>query len=226
MVVKLTTPKVKVFDQVQVNIAAIAEAITFNTQITACEVTMPIQVTGSNIMLPIDVQSSFVMLPIDIQGQIGELNIKCGDVAGNVNICIASAQKVGILLQPEWAAKEQLHKQWAIQLGGIASGSSDEHTFYTVPSSNGKTLFITGVGGSVKPTSSENYANRTRVRYALYKIIDETPYPLLFAGFAEGCLHVYPQPFRYPGGSKLHMNFYNYGPDAADIQLCPYGYEV
>lgn len=136
MSVQLTTPKVQVVNQVEVSIQAIAEIVTFDTQIVACEVTMPMKLSASDIMMPVDIEASYIALPVDIQGQyldlavsivaqtieklridivaqtLGELAIKAGDIAGNVDITIASCQKVGLFLQPEWAAKERNDKNF------------------------------------------------------------------------------------------------------------------
>ncbi|GAI35564.1 unnamed protein product, partial [marine sediment metagenome] len=56
--VSITKPDVKIIHTVDINIAAIAEAITFNAQITACEVIMPINIKTSEIQMPIDIQGS------------------------------------------------------------------------------------------------------------------------------------------------------------------------
>jgi len=245
MTVKLTTPKVKVFDQVEINIAAIAEAITFNTQITACEVTMPIQVTGSNIMLPIDVQSSYVALPVDIQAEmcvirmdivaqtigniamdiaavsIGEISIKCGDVTGNVNITIASAQKVGLLLQPEWAAKEQIDKDFwnSEENKGIGTQTKVGHL---VPA--GERLYITHIGGTIVGQSD---ADRDKNQICEVSIWDDTDEEYVFAaGGNGGVFSNFSKPLAIDGGHDVYFMINNYAGHTVSMRVAASGYEV
>lgn len=219
--VQLTTPKVKVFDQVEINIAAIAEAITFNTQITACEVTMPISVSGSAIQLPIDVQGSFIMLPIDIQGQIGELNIKCGDVAGNVNICIASTQKVGVFLQPEWAAKQQTDKN-LIGVGSNKGFGEAAIVQYIVAAAEG--FYVCGASAQINAQSSGDYDHFV---YCKLEVEDTTAGTSLgVTGGIGGAVIPFGKPMRVPAGNLVTGRCYNFSSLTCSCTVVIWGYEI
>lgn len=219
--VQLTTPKVSVFNEVAINIAAIAEAVTFNTEITACTVTMPIKVSSSEIMLPIDLQGSFIMMPIDIQGQIGELNIKCGDVTGNVNITIASAQKVGLFLQPEWAAKEQTDKNFRGTTSDLQYGL---YTLASYPVTKGKTLIVNHIGGK---SSGHNLADRDKPQMMSVSIYDETAEEYLFdAGGNGGIFASLPKPIRIPSEHYIWIMGWNWAGHNCDVTVSASGYEV
>lgn len=203
--VELVLAKKEVVNRVNVNIAAVAEVVTFNTQITACEVTMPINIKTSEIMMPIDLQGSFIMMPMDIQAQymnlaidivaqtignikmdiaaqtignigidvkaqtLGELAIKAGDVAGNVNITIASTQKVELTTSRDWASKES-------QEGGVfanlqISGDSSGDVISSVILASTKDFYVTNVEVIRKDQAGLFWYEITGLRGMYYSII-------------------------------------------------------
>jgi len=256
--VQLVPAKKEVVNRVEVDIQAVAEVVTFNTQIAACEVTipmniaacevtMPMNIMGSNVMVPLDIQSSFVAVPIDIQAQylnldidivaqtignikmdiaaqtignikmdiaaqtigniamdiaamsVGEIAIKCGDVAGNVNITIASAQKVGLLLQPEWATKEDDD----VDLGNWNQDCSAHSTI---------NLLYTQVSGydfyaEVVSIHSHSVAGDYGQGGAFYyELRDETDGDSILEGGGQfGTVDPMPRPVKIPSGHYLKL---------------------
>ncbi|GAI46437.1 unnamed protein product, partial [marine sediment metagenome] len=179
MVVQIVKPDVKITQVIDVDIVAVAAAVTIPIEIVACEVTMPIEITGSKIQLPIDIQGSFVAVPVDIQAQvcaididicaqtignlaiditaqtIGELSFKCGDVSGNVDITISKAQKVGVFMESEWESKQGNEKDQFKESGPLAWSVSVNTVDYAPPA--GKDLYVTGMGFSIYPANAEDY---------------------------------------------------------------------
>ena len=242
--VQLTTPKVRVFDQVEVNIAAIAEAITFNTQITACEVTMPINIKTAEIMMPIDLQGSFIMMPIDIQAQwmnlaidvvaqtigniaidikaqtLGELSIKAGDITGNVDITIASCQKVGLFLQPEWAAKQDTDKNLykSGQLNDFGAGGSIN---YQVPGD--KTLRIQSADCALVPLAAADADKQAHFWFTIWDSTDNIHYSNV--GGNGGAHMDFPKPIVIPGGHIVYAQIISRADYTTLYYLNAFGYE-
>lgn len=120
------------------------DALVAKVNITAQDLAeIEISIVAATIMAPVDIQGSYIMMPVDIQAQYVtlDINIKAKEVTLTIDI---EAQHVGIYLQPEWAAKEGVHKN----LYGTASGDAAtwvEVISYTV--TEGKTLYINDWGG-------------------------------------------------------------------------------
>jgi len=222
MTVKLTTPKVKVFDQVQVNIAAIAEAIAFNTHITACEVTMPITLTSSLIQVPIDIQGAWIQMPIDIQSQLSELDIKCGDVGGNVDITIASAQKVGVMIESEWESKQGNAKDQFKESGNLAWAESFSTVDYAPP--EGKDLYITGIAFSIYPAAADDYDHCLRGEAVLFcSYLGNEISPI---GGEGGGGITFPTPIKIPSQKNVSVRGTNWSNVTCKMHVGWWGYEA
>lgn len=215
--------------------------------IIASEVTLAISIESSTIMMPIDIQSSYVMVPIDIQAQYMNLaidivaqtigSIKMDMVAqsiGNIAISIAGqidnidislqAQNIGIALNPEWQVKQGNYKLFNVELFSIITDTSGEYDLYTVPT--GKKLVIWGIGIGLRPSSSANYANRTRGEFWVYSKEGSTYYPRWRCGAEQGNFFPLTEPLEIPAGGHAYATMYNRGPDTANLMVSLYCIEV
>jgi len=111
-----------------------------------------ININTAAIMMPVDIQCVYVMMPVDIQGQYVtlDINIKAQDVTINMDI---EAQSVGIYLQPEWAALQGTDKNFESGWTNLAFG---EYAYVTYSVPEGKTFYICGISGGLRPSAAGN----------------------------------------------------------------------
>ncbi len=221
MVVELHKPDVRVFDQVEVNIAAIAEAITLNTQITACEVTMPISLTSSLIQVPIDIQSSFVCVPCDLQAQYIDLDVKI--VAQTVNVDIEiNAQNVGVKIEAEWQSYLGNEKDQFKESGNLAWGASVSTVDYAA--GEGKDLYITGIAFSIYPAVADDYDHCLRGEAVLFcSYLGNEIAPI---GGEGGGGITFPTPIKIPSQKNVSVRGTNWSNVICKMHIGWWGYEA
>jgi len=242
--VSLRKAEVQVVNQVEVNITAVAELVTIPIDIVACNVTMPISLTGSEIQMPIDLQGSFIALPVDIQAEmcvlrmdisaqtiekiaidivaqtLGELAIKAGDIAGNVDITIASCQKVGLFLQPEWAAKQDTDKNLykSGQLDAFGAGASIN---YQVPGD--KTLRIQSGDCALVPLAAADADKQAHFWFTIWDYTDNIHYGNV--GGNGGAHMDFPKPIVIPGGHTVYVQLISRADYTTLYYFNAFGYE-
>ncbi|GAH99906.1 unnamed protein product [marine sediment metagenome] len=219
--VQLTTPKVQVFDQVEVNIAAIAEAITFNTQITACEITMPITLKASEIMMPVDLQGSFIMMPVDLQAQYVDLDVKI--VAQTVNVDIEiNAQNVGVKIESEWQSFQGNEKDQFKESGPLAWSESFATVDYAPP--EGKDLYITGMAFAIYPAAADDYDHHLRGEAVLFcSYLGNEISPI---GGEGGGGITFPTPIKIPSQKNVSVRGTNWSNITCKMHVSWWGYEA
>jgi hypothetical protein len=128
---------------------------TESIELLGSEVMVPFDVQGAYIQVPMDLQGALIQMPVDIQGQYIDLKVDIvaqtvGSIAidisaqtiGNLAISV-SAQSVGVYLQPEWAAKAGIDKDFQGEMD-FAAGYLNTYVVYTVPA--GKAFLVNQVG--------------------------------------------------------------------------------
>ncbi|GAI00658.1 unnamed protein product [marine sediment metagenome] len=221
MTIKLTTPKVKVFDQVQVNIAAIAERITMPIDIVACEVTMPITVSGSLIQIPVDIQGSYICCPVDLQAQYVDLDVRIVAQVVNVNIEI-NAQNVGVKIESEWQSFQGNEKDQFKESANLAWSESVSTVDYAPP--EGKDLYITGMAFSIYPAAPDDYDHHLRGEAVLFcSHLGNEISPI---GGEGGNGITFPTPIKIPSQKNVSVRGTNWSNITCKMHIGWWGYEA
>ena len=191
--------------------------------------------------MPVDIQAQYVTLNIDIVAQtVGNIGIDIkAQTVGNINVNLAAsdvtinvavtgtaniqitAQTVGIYLQPEWAAKTGVDKDFdALSTDkpwlGSASGT------YTVPA--GKTLYITDCSFFIRPV---NEYDASRPLYFIgYLYNDTTGATFARISGIGGAVKVFSKPGTIPENEVFAYAIYSTSMVKTDIAVHANGFEV
>ena len=178
---------------------------------------MPIDIQSSYIMMPVDIQAQYVTLKIDIVASAVTLNVA---VTGTADIQI-TAQTVGVYLQPEWAARENLDKSIrAYDTNKPFEGSAS--TSYVVPA--GKTLYIVSVSFIQHVNAAVDYDHHL---WGEVHLIDMTTGATLYkvAGHGGGNL-ILPTPAIIPGEHEFQLYIINSSNVNCYLDGVTLGYEM
>jgi len=203
------------------------------------------QIIGSDIMVPIDIQAAYIMMPIDIQAQYVTLDIDIvAQSVGNIAIDIAAqsagaisvditaqtiaqldinidAQNVGVYLQPEWAAKTGIDKNFAYSVSNVAGGSQGSGS-YTVPS--GKTLYICGMSFKISAYAS---ANADLNQMGAMRIKNQTDgIELACIGGNGGGSVTFSKPHVIPANKEFWYIYEVNTNHNCDIRIATWGFEI
>ena len=203
------------------------------------------QIIGSDIMVPIDVQAAYIMMPIDIQAQYVTLDIDIvAQSVGNIAIDIAAqsagaisvditaqtiaqldinidAQNVGVYLQPEWAAKTGIDKNFLLTASNKTYGQYTEGA-YTVTS--GKTLYICGASFAIQASAAAN-ADLPQIGYVNLMNYTDTIYLAYIGGNGGGSV-TFPKPVSVAGGKSFRYYLQVFANHACEAELSIWGYEI
>lgn len=131
------------------------------------------------------------------------------------------AQRVGVYLQPEWAAKEGDDKNFKA-VDADKAPSEAVYVGYTVPT--GKTLFITQLGFS---SHGHNAADRDKHQMCHGSIEDNTLSTRIWLqGGNGGGSQSFSKPIAIPEDHQVNFLCYNFANHNCDLKVAAGGYEV
>ena len=139
----------------------------------------------------------------------------------DLSMHIETAQKVGLYLQPEWAALQALDKNFVTQ-GLDVSPEVAVYLDYAVPS--GKNLYVCGYSTSITSNLVTDYDHHIRVRGHIRNYTDNIL--LVHMGGEGGSGLTFPKPVTIPGGKTMRINAQNFNNIDCDIFLSTWGYEI
>jgi len=202
-----------------VSIASIAGGVTFNIGTVSGTVNVAIQ--SSAVTLNIAIQSSAVTLNVNITNTtINVSGSVTATISGTVSINI-TAQNVGVYLQPEWAAKTGVDKNFLASTTNVAFGSGI-YGDYTV--ATGKTLYICGF-------SCDNFAYNqadadSNQMCCVYLTDMTTDVRLAEIGGNGGAGMVLSKPIAIPSGHQFRYRVTNRANHYTSLGITVWGYEV
>jgi len=180
-----------------------------------------VNIAASAVTMNVAIQSSAVTLNVNISSQTANINVNIAAQAGNVTINVA-AQSVGVYLQPEWAAKSGIDKDFQGE-ADFAAGAANTYTVYTVPAN--KAFFVNQVGLiDLLNTSNQTFAPPLSLSLAAYN--GDTYYWKAGASGAGGGVSNLVKPAYFAAGLQVRVRLAN--PSSIAARLCYFisGYEV
>ena len=204
-----------------------------------------LQLVGSDIMVPIDIQASYVMLPVDIQAQYVTLEIDIvAQTVGNIAIDLAAqsignlavdinaqtignlvidieAQSIGLYLQPEWASKEGVDKNFYFFTNNLEP-QLDAGANYTPPAY--KTLFICQLSFSLCADKVAD-ADKNQIGVGIIDNVSDSLRLIRLGGNGGGGI-TFTKPFAIPGGKQMWYGGFNYSAHTCNLGVAVHGYEI
>lgn len=132
-----------------------------------------------------------------------------------------NAQNVGVYLEPEWAAKEGLDKNWHRVISAQAYGIGEGIT-YVIPA--GKTLYISGFACRATADDIAN-ANEHQTFSVEINNYTDTVNLISFGGDGGGGLSLN-KPFAVEGGKTVKFQAWNWAAHTSSFRLTVWGYEI
>jgi len=190
-----------------INITSITGGVTFNIG----------TVTGT---VKVNMTASAIVLDINIKNITAGVTFNIGNIEGPFNIFIGTIQTVGIYLQPEWAAKTGIDKNF---YAGINEVGFDYEEWGTYTVTAYKTLYIQGMSFAVYAFNSAD-ADKPQhgVAYLIRYIADEI---LATIGGDGGGSITFPKPIAIPSNVRVEYGIFCETAHDSNLRMTVWGYE-
>ncbi len=142
-----------------------------------------------------------------------------GNTVGDMNVHIQSNQKVGLFLQPEFAANTGTYKNFTNIAGGVVPGGT-VGTTYVVPLS--KTLYITQIGAALYTTGADAELNQI----CLCQVYDSLANQYWAQGGNGGVSVIFNTPLVISGGTTVTFSTTNFSNHNCSVFNAASGYEL
>jgi len=218
---------------------------TESMQLTGTEIFLPVNIQGVSVTIPVDITAGTIgTISVDIVAQtVGNVSVNIAAQAANINVNIAAsavtfnvaiqssavtinmdikAQSVGVYLQPEWAARSGVDKDFQGE-ADFAAGAANTYTVYTVPT--GKAFLVNQVGLiDLLNTSNQTFAPPLSLSLAAFN--GSTYAWKAGASGAGGGVSNLVKPAYFAAGLEVRVRLAN--PSSIPARLCYFisGYEI
>ena len=193
---------------IAVNIAA--SAVTLQVNIASQTANLNVNIAASAITLNVAIASSAVTLNVDVKAQT------LTDFKITVN-----AQNVGVYLQPDWAAKTGIDKDFSAFASNQGWGGLAEIN-YNVPA--GKTLFVTDVSCYLVAHLAADYNTQKHLR-AYVRNFTTGAYVVVLGGNGGAAIAL-SKPKVFLAGQRLYAIIMNHSNVGCELGITVGGYEI
>lgn len=182
---------------------------------------LAVNLAASAITLNINLLSSTIILDINIKDITAGVTFNIGNIEGPFNIFIGTIQTVGIYLQPEWAAKTGIDKNFYAGENNRGFGY-ELWGIYNVPGT--KTLYLTGLSFALwASAATDSGTPHIGVAFLYNATTDKV---LACIGGDGGNSVAFAKPIEIDGGDQLDYGAFVEENHFCDIRVATWGYEV